>query len=155
MKGITMQSIIKIIEYQEKYKNEIIEHIRTIAMDEFEYNDWQDYFNRMTFEEYKNEGSKFWIALNEKEEVVGTIGGLKVSNKEVKMCSLYVKQNYRKQGIAKELYQLLIDFAKQQGYQKITLRTFFKFVNAINFYEKIGFEKYNQDEESYFYRKML
>ena len=78
MKGIIMQSIIKIIEYQEKYKNEIIEHIRTIAMDEFEYNDWQDYFNRMTFEEYQNEGSKFWIALNEKEEVVGTIGGLKL-----------------------------------------------------------------------------
>ena len=48
-----------------------------------------------------------------------------------------------------------IDFAKQQGYQQVTLRTFFKFVNAIHFYEKMGFEKYKQDEESYFYRKQL
>lgn len=150
-----MQSKIKIIEYQEKYSKDIVEHIRKIAMNEFEYDDWEDYFNRMSFEEYQNEGSKFWIALNDKDEVIGTIGALKVSSEEVKMNSLYVNSNYRKLGIAKELYELLINFAKQQGYKKITLRTFFKFVNAINFYEKIGIVKYDQDDESYFYMKML
>lgn len=66
-----------------------------------------------------------------------------------------VNSDYRKLGIAKELYKLLISFAKQQGYKKVTLRTFFKFVNAINFYEKMGFVKYNQDDESCFYMKML
>lgn len=150
-----MQSKIKIIEYQEKYSKDIVEHIRKIAMNEFKYDDWKDYFNRMSFEEYQNEGSKFWIALNDKDEVIGTIGALKVSSEEVKMNSLYVNSDYRKLGIAKELYELLINFAKQQGYKKITLRTFFKFVNAINFYEKIGFVKYAQDKESYFYIKKL
>lgn len=124
-------------------------------MDEFEYNDWENYFNRMSFEEYKNEGSKFWIVLNGKDEVIGTIGALKVSSEEVKMNSLYVNKDYRKLGIAKELYELLINFSKQQGYKKVTLRTFFKFTNAINFYEKIGFVKYDQDDESYFYIKTL
>ena len=150
-----VQSKIKIIEYQEKYSKDIVEHIRKIAINEFEYYDWEDYFNRMNFGEYKNEGSKFWIALNNKDEVIGTIGALKVSSEEVKMNSLYVNSDYRKLGIAKELYELLINFAKQQDYKKITLRTFFKFENAINFYEKIGFVKYDKDDESYFYMKIL
>lgn len=150
-----MQNEVKIIEYQDDYEKQIVNHIRKIAKEEFGYNDWEDYFNKMTFEEYKQKGSKFWIAINDKKEVVGTIGALRVSDKEVKMNSLYVKKEYRKLGIAKKLYELLIDFVKQQGYEQITLRTFFKFANAIHFYEKIGFEKYKQDEESYFYRKQL
>lgn len=48
-----MQYKIRIIEYQEKYSKDIVEHIRKIAMEEFEYNDWEDYFNRMSFEEYQ------------------------------------------------------------------------------------------------------
>lgn len=96
-----MKSKIEIIEYQEKYSKDIVKHIRKIAMDEFAYNDWENYFNRMSFEEYQNEGSKFWIALNDKDEVIGTIGALKVSNEEVKMNSLYVNSNYRQLGIAK------------------------------------------------------
>ena len=64
-----MQDKIKTIEYQEKYSKDIVEHIRKITMNEFEYDDWEDYFNRMSVEEYQNEGSKFWIALNDKDEV--------------------------------------------------------------------------------------
>jgi len=116
-----VQDKIRIIEYQEKYSKDIVKHIRKIAMEEFEYKDWEDYFNRMSFEEYQNEGSKFWIALNDKDEVIGTVGALKVSTEEIKMNSLYVNIDYRKLGIAKELYELLINFAKQQSYKKITL----------------------------------
>lgn len=150
-----MQKEIEIIEYQDEYAKQIVNHIRKIAKEEFGYNDWEDYFNKMTFEEYKQKGSKFWIVIDDKKEVVGTIGALRISDREIKMNSLYVKEEYRKLGIAKKLYELLIDFAKQQGYQQVSLRTFFKFVNAIHFYEKMGFEKYKQDEESYFYRKQL
>lgn len=146
---------MEIIEYQDEYAKPIVNHIRKIAKEEFGYNDWEDYFNKMTFEEYKQKGSKFWIVIDDKKEVVGTIGALRISDREIKMNSLYVKEEYRKLGIAKKLYELLIDFAKQQGYQQVTLRTFLKFVNAIHFYEKMGFEKYKQDEESYFYRKQL
>ncbi len=150
-----MKSLIKIIEYQDKYSTDIVNHIRKIAMEEFEYTDWEEYFNRMSFEDYQKDGSKFWIALNEEDKVIGTIGALKISNEEIKMNSLYVNEDYRKLGIAKELYKLLIDFANEQEYKKITLRTFFKFTNAINFYEKEGFQKYDQDDESYFYMKLL
>lgn len=36
-----------------------------------------------------------------------------------------------------------------------SLRTFSKFTNAINFYEKECLEKYDLDDESYFYMKLL
>lgn len=71
------------------------------------------------------------------------------------MNSLYVNKEYRKLGIAKKLYALFIEFVKKQKYKNITLRTFFKFTNAINFYEKEGFIKYDEDDESYFYIKSL
>lgn len=150
-----MPSELEIIEYRDKYAKQIINHIRKIARDEFGYEDWEDYFNKMSFEEYKEEGSKFWIAVNDKDEVIGTIGALKVSEEEVRMNSLYVNKEYRQLGIAKKLYELLITFVKEQGYQQITLRTFFKFKHAICFYEKMGFKRYKQDDESYFYRKQL
>ena len=150
-----MKQDIKIIEYQEKYSKDIINHIRKIAMEKFEYKDWEDYFNRMSFEEYKNKGNKFWIALDDEDKVVGTIGALKISDKEVRMNSLYVNKEYRELGIAKKLYSLFTEFVKEQKYECITLRTFFKFTHAINFYEKEGFIKYNEDDESYFYIKSM
>lgn len=146
---------MKIVDYQEQYSKGIVEHIKRIAMDEFAYYDWEDYFKRMDFEAYQKPGSKFWVVLNDEGEVIGSIGALRVSEKEVKMNSLYVDQKYRKMGIAKKLYELLLVFAKEQGYEKITLRTFFRFVNAIDFYEKMGFVKEKQDEESCDYVKNL
>ena len=71
------------------------------------------------------------------------------------MNSLYIRKDYRKIGIATKLYSLLIIFCKEKRYKEITLRVFFNFTDAIHFYEKNGFEKYSQDEESYYYKKVL
>lgn len=109
----------------------------------------------MTFTEYTESGSKFWIALNNKGKVIGTIGGLKISDKEVYLNSLYVNKDYRKLGVAKQLYNVFIDFAEKEEYKVVKLRTFFKFINAIIFYEKLGFIRYDQDDESYFYIKNI
>lgn len=146
----------RIIEYEDKYSNQIVEFIKEIAIKEYKYLDWEDYFRRMEFSEYKNnDESKFWIALNNKNQIVGTIGALKITNEEIKMNSLYVRKDYRQLGIAKELYRLVGEFAKNKNYKVITLRTFFKFITAISFYEKNGFIKYKQDEESYSYKKEI
>lgn len=146
----------RIIEYEDKYSNQIVEFIKEIAIKEYKYIDWEDYFRRMEFSKYKNnDDSKFYIALNNKNEIVGTIGALKITNEEVKMNSLYVRKDYRQLGIAKKLYELLLQFVKSKNYKVITLRTFLKFTNAINFYENNGFIKYNQDDESYFYKKEI
>lgn len=150
-----MNPNITIIEYEDKYSKEIVNHIRKIAMDEFGYNKWKDYLDRMNFEEYKTEESKFWLALNDKDEVVGTIGALRKSHEEVYLNSLYLNKDYRKLGIATKLYNTFTNFIEEKEYKIITLRTFFKFVEAIKFYEKLGFKRYDKDEVSYYYRKYL
>ncbi len=71
------------------------------------------------------------------------------------MNSLYIKKDYRKIGLATNLYNLLVNFCIDKKYNEITLRVFFNFTDAINFYEKKGFVKYKQDDESYYYKKVL
>lgn len=149
-----MEDII-IVEYHDKYSDDIVQHIRDVAINEFGYDDWEDYLSEMEFEDYKNEENKFWIALNSKEEIVGTIGALKMSETEVYLNSLYVNKNYRRLGLAKKLYSTLYSFVLQQGYKSIILKTFFRFTNAIKFYEKLGFVRYEENEESCFYKKDL
>ena len=81
---------VSIIEYQDKYSKEIINHIRNIARNEFAYTDWENYFAKMTFDKYKEEGSKFWIALNDNGKIIGTIGVAKVSDDEVYINNLHI-----------------------------------------------------------------
>lgn len=146
---------MNIIKFDKKYANKVIEFIKSIAMNEYNRYDWEDYFNRMDFKEYEIDDNIFYIVLNEKNEIVGTIGGLKKEKGILYMNSLYIRKDYRKIGIATKLYSLLIIFCKEKRYKEITLRVFFNFTDAIHFYEKNGFEKYSQDEESYYYKKVL
>lgn len=146
---------MNIIKFDKKYANKVIEFIKAIAMNEYNRYDWEDYFNRMDFKEYEIDDNIFYIVLNEKNEIVGTIGGIKKEEGILYMNSLYIRKDYRKIGIATKLYSLLIIFCKEKRYKEITLRVFFNFTDAIHFYEKNGFEKYSQDEESYYYKKVL
>lgn len=146
---------MNIIKFDKKYANKVIEFIKSIAMNEYNRYDWEDYFNRMDFKEYEIDDNIFYIVLNEKNEIVGTIGGIKKEEGILYMNSLYIRKDYRKIGIATKLYSLLIIFCKEKRYKEITLRVFFNFTDAIHFYEKNGFEKYSQDEESYYYKKVL
>jgi len=146
---------MKIIAYSDEYAQKIIKHIRDIAINEFKYNDWEEYFNKMSFDEYKLGSNKFLMALNDFDEVIGTIGALKRTDEEVYLNSLYVNKEYRNQGLAKKLYDEVLTFIREDDYKLVTLRTFFRFELAIRFYEKLGFERYDEDEESYFYKKYL
>lgn len=150
-----MEKEITIIEYQEDYAMAVKEYIKSIAKKEFEYDDWEKYFNKMKSDEYKTDGNGFWIAFNKKDEIVGTIAAERRTTDIVYLCNLYIRKDYRRTGIATELYNTFLDFAHKQKYTIITLKTVFKFTDAVQFYEKLGFVKYGQDEESYFYRKDL
>lgn len=148
---------ITIIEHDDKYNEEIVSFIRNIAMNEFGYN-WRDYFEHMSFDEFENDGSKFWIVLNQKGKIIGTMGVVEVSkNDEAKLKSLYVDKTYRHHGIAKTLYENMISFVTEKGYNSIILQTHSKFNIAIKFYEKNGFKLYYTDKggDRLWYRKMI
>ena len=42
---------MNIIKFDKKYANKVIEFIKSIAMNEYNRYDWEDYFNRMDFKE--------------------------------------------------------------------------------------------------------
>lgn len=57
--------------------------------------------------------------------------------------NLYVIEEYRNNGIGKKLMQIMIDSLKEKGITNIELNTFSGNVDAIKFYEKLGFKKAN------------
>jgi putative acetyltransferase len=69
-------------------------------------------------------------------------GCIAVRNKGEKIAELkrmYVQPAYRKNGVAKELLQQAILFAKNAGYKKIRLDTLATMTPAINLYKQFGF----------------
>ncbi len=65
---------MNIIKFEKKYANKIVQFIKNIAINEYNCYDWENYFNRMDFKEYNNDDNIFFIALDEKDEIIGTIG---------------------------------------------------------------------------------
>ena len=140
--------IIIIKEYSNEYKDKVIEFLIEVAIKEFGFEEWREYFNRAEFLAFNIPNENFWIAVDNSNNIVGTIGILndKISN-TAKLHSLYVKKEYRKNGIATVLYNYGIDFAKKFGYKDIILHTYRVFNEAIKFYKKNGF-KVNKDIKS-------
>lgn len=147
---------LRIVEYEDKYKEEIIEFLIEIASDEFGYHEWEKYFKEKSFEPYKKEGSKFYVVLNKADQIIGTCGGLKQSDETIKLNSFYMSPNYREHGIGGKVYKLLLEYAMEAKYKEIILCTYKKFDIAVQFYEKRGFKVYKiEDNGEMWYKKEL
>ena len=76
---------IKIIQYEEQYKNEIIRFVEKVAIDEYGYHNWKKDIDNMFFDIYKEKANNFFIALNTYGEIVGTCAGLKQTDEVIKL----------------------------------------------------------------------
>ena len=75
------------------------------------------------------------------EEAAGCIALTKMKDEGVcEMKRLYVKPEFRKNKIGKELVKELLDSAKTRGYTAMRLDTFIKLQSAIRLYENFGFK---------------
>ena len=139
---INEEQTIIIKEYTEEYRNKVINFLIEVAVEEFGFEDWRDYFNKANFLEMDKSKENFWIAVDNLNNVIGTIGILNDTiSSTAKLHSLYVKKEYRKNGIATILYNYSIEFAKKCGYRTIILHTYRVFNEAIKFYNKNGFKQ--------------
>ena len=64
-------------------------------------------------------------------------------SKYIEIDNLGVAKAYRKKGIGKMLMDKCLEWAKERGYRKVILTSYFKNTNAIAFYKKIGFSEIN------------
>jgi N-acetylglutamate synthase-like GNAT family acetyltransferase len=151
----TVSNKIQIVNYDDKYRQEIIKFITSIAINEFGFYKWKDYLENKSFEPYKKNGGKFWIAIDSHNEIIGTCGALKVSDNMIKLNSLYVKKEYRREKIGTNLYELLLGYAKKEKYKSIILCTYNEFAIAKYFYETRGFKLYEKIDKELWYKKEL
>lgn len=146
---------IQIIECKYGEREDIINFLVQITSEEFGFTNWREYFEHKLVEKYKTGKNNFWIALNRKNQVIGTCGGLQQTAKTIKMNCFYINPKYRNLGIGQRLYDLFLDFAKKEKYKEIILCTFKEFDIAIKFYEKRGFKLYETTEDEFWYRKFI
>ena len=62
-----------------------------------------------------------------------------ISGKKGYITNVFTEENFRKQGLQKELVKMSLDYAKEIGCERVELDA--SNVSAINLYENIGFEK--------------
>lgn len=150
---------MKIIEFKPKYAQEIYDFVMDIKANELGWEkdavDLHDIPNIYL----KNSGN-FWIA-TDKDKIVGTIALKDMNDHQGYLKRMYVSSEYRGTGLAQNMLQILLDHAKNHGFEEIYLATTFgeKIKRAIAFYEKSGFkrvpslpENFSDDDDTHFYR---
>lgn len=138
---IDEKQVVIIKEYTKEYRSKVINFLMEVAIEEFGFEDWRTYFNKAGFLEIKKPKENFWIAVDNSNNVIGTVGILEDKESgNAKLNSVYVKKQYRNKKIATALYNYSLEFAKKNNYENVILQTYPIFSQAIKFYEKNGFE---------------
>lgn len=145
----------KIVSYSDDLRTQIIDFLKSVAIDEFGFKEWKNYLENKSFEPYKTDYSKFMIVFDNDDNIIATIGGLQVDNETIKLNSFYVKKDYRYHKIGTNLYNELIKYSKKMNYKYMILCTYDKYDIATKFYQKRGFRIYKNDEFERWYKKEL
>lgn len=145
----------RVVSYTDELRNEIVDFLKSVAIDEFGFNEWKDYLENKSFEPYKKDSSKFLVVFDNENNIIATIGGLKVDDKTIKLNSFYVKKDYRYHKIGTKLYNEIIKFSKDRNYEYMILCTYDRYDIATKFYQKRGFKIYKNDELERWYKKEL
>jgi GNAT superfamily N-acetyltransferase len=96
---------------------------------------------------YQKGAGNFWVALHG-DEVVGSIALLDIGNSEAALRKMFVAAAFRggQHGVAKRLLDVLFEWARTHGVERVFLGTTDKFRAAHRFYEKNGFLEITRGE---------
>jgi ribosomal protein S18 acetylase RimI-like enzyme len=80
--------------------------------------------------------------------LAGCIGLRKIDDKRCELKRLYVKPEFRRRHIGREMLSMLIEQAKQIGYEKLLLDTLPFLESALKMYEQFGFKRTERHNNS-------
>lgn len=108
---------------------------------------------------YRKPEGRLYIVLDEGYPV-GCIGFRKLDDARCEMKRLYVRKEYRGQGIARTLVERILKDAQEAGYREMYLDTLPQLQDALRLYERFGFEitdRYNDSplDTTIFMKKTL
>ena len=137
-------------EFENRYNEEVNNFVISVFVEEYGFEKFRNGLEIQNNQDYINNGGNLWIALDEDENVIGTIALKKHNDEEAEIKMLYVRKDYRGKGLSKELYNKLIKKSKEMNFNRIFLGTYDKLDRAINFYQRRGFtpidELYNEED---------
>ncbi len=94
---------------------------------------------------FRSRGGEFWVVENE-SEIIATVAVLMNDAETSELKSLYVKKDFRQQGLGESLTELVIKFAQTKGASQINLWSDTRFTKAHRLYEKLGFKCFDKRE---------
>jgi N-acetylglutamate synthase-like GNAT family acetyltransferase len=132
----------KIVPYENVYQNGIDVMMYEIALE----------FDSQIFPKPTKETpiipDKYWVALNDNGEIIGTVGLLVIENDFGVLKKMMLKKEFRGKefGISKKLLKTGIEWCEQNQISKLYLGTMHQFKAAQSFYEKNGFKRILENE---------
>ena len=137
----------KIKKFENRYNEEVNNFIISVFVDEFGFEECRKELEEQDNYEYIQNGGDLWIALDDEDNIIGTIGLKKHNDNDVELKKLYVRKDYRGKGVSKELYNIMLEESKKDNFNRIFLGTYDKLETAINFYLKRGFTQMEELDE--------
>ncbi len=136
-------------EFDDRYNERVNDFIISVFVEEYGFEKFRKGLEQENNQEYIDNGGNLWIAIDEKDDVIGTIALKKHNNNEAEIKKLYVRNDYRGTGLSKELYSKVMETTKNRRFKRIFLGTYDKLERAINFYQRRGFTQIDElyDEE--------
>jgi N-acetylglutamate synthase-like GNAT family acetyltransferase len=158
--------MITIIRYSEQYKIPVQQLIIDIQQNEFNIpitiEDQPDLHNVSDF--YQKNAGEFWVATS-KLDAIGTIACIDIGDGQCALRKMFVRKDYRQDGIAQRLLDTLENHCASQGIDEIFLGTRPEFKAAHKFYEKNSYKTLSQQAlpqsfplmkvDSIFYHKII
>ena len=105
----------KIKKFENRYNEEVNNFIISVFVDEFGFEECRKELEEQDNYEYIQNGGRLWIALDDDDNVIGTIGLKKHSDDDVELKKLYVRKDYRGKGVSKELYNTMLEESKKDS----------------------------------------
>ncbi len=135
----------EIREYNVNDKEQVVKLWLDVCVEEHGYKDWKEGMEELEENEYE----KILVAVCD-EKIVGTMAYKKVNDEAVELKRVYLYPEHRGKGIAKKLYDSILDIIKtEEKYKEILAETWENFQSGINFYYKNNFELRLQEAERY------
>lgn len=139
---------MEIVRYNDIYKEDIVRLILHIQNEEAGINlslqEQPDLSDVETF--YLQNGGYFWVALNEQNEVIGTIALMNKGGGMGVLKKFFVRADYRSQKVGFQLYKTLLEFCAKRGIDTLILDTPSVAKASHKFYERNGFVRITKDE---------
>lgn len=137
-------------KFEDRYNEKVNNFIISILVEEYGFERFRENLEGQNNHAYIEDGNNLWIALDENDNIIGTIALRKKNDTEAELKKVYVEKSYRGTGLSKELYNKVIENTKENTYNRIFLGTYDKLESAIHFYLKRGFTQidklYNKEE---------